>query len=129
MRVTEETKRVAQDALDYIVEHPERHDQSVWFDYNTDQSQESNGHPRLYKKGDANLCDTTMCVGGTVQWQQKGYIDIMTVDVVAAELLGLTEDEATTLFFETDDAQAVDMLTAIANGDAKKFASLAADVH
>ncbi|HEY5446664.1 MAG TPA: hypothetical protein VIJ87_19810 [Pyrinomonadaceae bacterium] len=119
MDVTENTKRVAQQALDYLRMYPERHDQNNFVSWE-DASVEDLRH----FTGQVNLCDTTMCVAGTVQWQQEGQIVLSAVDYAAGDYLGLDRYEWSSLFYDTNNEQAIDMLTAIANGDADKFHDL-----
>lgn len=123
MIVTQDTKRIAQQALDYILEHPERHDQSAWVMW-----------PEMdrlglldYTGSETPLCNTTMCVAGTVQWQQEGMVAVNDCDKVAGNYLGLSESEYCALFFDTNNDMAVRALTAIANGDKTKFRELLND--
>jgi hypothetical protein len=135
MKVTEETKATAQRALDYFTAHPERHVQSAWFQHLGDDNDNlrydtENGWERLNPAEpgkEVNLCNTTMCVAGLVQWQSQGYIDAQTVDDVAASLLGLNDEEQEMLFLWTSDQDAIDCLIAIANGDQNKLDAILGD--
>lgn len=120
MDSTLETRAHAQAAIDYLTEHPEKHQQTSWFNTH-------NGSDVLFaNEEDINLCQTTMCAAGTVQFLHRGYVDVdgaygVPVDIDAAQLLGLDEDEAYYLFHYSVNDQAIDALTAIAQGDGHKF--------
>ena len=120
MLVTEDTKRIAQQALDYLTAHPERHNQESWWD-----GEPVSKSPIIFRPIDeGNLCNTTMCVAGTVQFQQKGYVDPIDVREYATQALGLDNIEAQLLFMYANEEDSLDLLRAIANGDDEKFAEL-----
>ena len=141
MIVTEETKAQAQAALDYIHAHPEKHAQNHWVGINKGNAITYFWMDNL-NVTEENLCGTTMCVAGTLVYLNEGvdglnrlhHNTMGVVDendvvvngwiVTGAKYLGLTSQEAYSLFFEMDEAKAVDMLTAIANGDEVKFQAL-----
>lgn len=121
MESTLETRTRAQDALDYLEENPEKHDQSSWFNEHIPGTTLLFGGREII-----NMCQTTMCAAGTVQFLERGYVDVngqygYPVDIDAASLLGLNDDEAWFLFHQSDESQAVDALNAVAQGDEDKF--------
>lgn len=119
MIVTEETKKAAQDVLDYIVENPGRHDQRYFV---------ADGSSFQF---DDNVCGTTMCIAGTAVFVTEGVnvlrectFGALDFEIEGARILGLDWDEANMLFYTMDNNVAVDMTNAIAQGDAEKFHSL-----
>jgi hypothetical protein len=93
-------QELAKTVLDHLLAHPEQHNQDRW--------------------GERTECGTTMCVAGwtcelageRLEWQRSstttGVGTWCTTDGVyiprrAAQLLGLTEDEAARLFFTNKD--------------------------
>lgn len=130
MQVTEETKQHAQEVLDYILEHPKQHNQKQWWD-----TKNLPLFPTV-EFVEENICNTTMCAAGTSVFLKQGVqglikcdTDVDTFIFVGAKNLGLDEDEAQLLFLDTamlDDLSisnetAVNMLRAVASGDADKF--------
>lgn len=101
----------ARQVLDYILEHPDEHDQTHW---------------GLHPDG----CGTTMCIAGTavtldpdtgVTWYSSESGQFMgttvivdddpgPIEVRAAELLGLDETQSHELFFDSTDEEALDFL-------------------
>lgn len=127
MRVTEQTKALAQEILDYWVAYPERHDQKHWVNVDGDESSGA----RVTEK---TLCRTTMCVAGTAALLGLGVKDFASFRAsgrkyseMGRELLGLTRDEADTLFYCMDNEAAKNGVTAIAAGDEVKFWEVLAD--
>lgn len=126
MIVTEETMAAAQAVVDYIIEHPEQHDQRFFV-----------GVPSIKHDGqrveagrlpDENICGTTMCIAGTAVYTSRSTEMVKCVEngfePEAAEILGLNEDECDMLFFTMDNNVALDMTIALAHGDSEKFYAL-----
>lgn len=118
MLSTPEIRAHAQEVLDYIIEHPEQHSQESWF-----VSKDETLPP------EPGTCGTTMCIAGTSIFLKYGENCIRNpsrsaFSQDAADNLGLTSSEAGCLFYTFDDARALDALTAVANGDEKKFHDL-----
>lgn len=118
MNSTFETRAHAQAVLDYIEEHPEKHDQSNWvMNYESGLSE--------------NMCGTTMCVAGTSVYLTDGFDGLVHHHIyggwsdAAAKNLGLSIDESLALFFMMDNQNAVEMLRAVADGNSEKFWELA----
>jgi hypothetical protein len=134
MIVTEETKRVAQEAYDYIITHPEQHNQRNWLNPNGQVNPQGASYTSLsalmgVPLTEENLCDTTMCVAGTVDYLNSGMVNWGCANR-AADLLGLevvdgSFDEIDALFYNMDNETALNMLLAIAQGDPDKFYHLA----
>lgn len=124
MIVTEETKANAQAVYDYIIVNPERHRQQDWIKMPDLTAYES---IRMANKGlsEENICGTTMCVAGTNDFLKRGYVS-WGVSARAAVDFGLEDGEAEDLFYCMDKDLALDMVLAIAQGDADKFEQLAA---
>lgn len=110
MIVTNETKALAQEVVDFIMANPERHNQQSWF-------------------GSAH-CGTTMCIAGTVAMFELDVNSIKDFRLAtqnesildfAGERLGLSHAEAHSLFFTRDNRVAFDAVNAIAQGDMDKF--------
>lgn len=116
----------AQEVLDYLEAHPERHDQSLW---TTQSLSEVGAKPAR----DLKVCDTTMCVAGTVVFLEALANDTSIADVLdvdpngyfneersyarkGAELLGLNDEDAWQLFYNKTDEQAVEDLRRLAAG-------------
>ncbi len=118
MQVTEATKAHAQAIVDYIIENPEKHDQRLWWMDN--EKSPING-------SDFNFCDTTMCIAGTSVFIEGGVEALIEQsqigdwEIAAAPNLGLTDREASYLFYCMDNDLAVDAVNAIAQGDVDKF--------
>jgi hypothetical protein len=115
---TPETRKVAQDALDYIIANPEQHSQHTWCSDN----------PTLLPES-TNMCGTTMCIAGTVAYVTGGvralvegyYYGFLNL---AEGLLGLNSEESNSIFYNMNDSSAIDQLNAIAQGDEVKFNSI-----
>jgi hypothetical protein len=96
------------DVRNYLKEHPEEHDQGDWFSSGT------------------NSCGTTMCIAGAAVFLAHGpaYAQAVArchkatemtsgakdIEDVAAELLGLDEDESIELFYASRNRMALEML-------------------
>lgn len=125
MRVTDESKALAQGILDYIISHPSRHNQADFIDMPGKYSE-------LLQTGitEENICDTTMCIAGTAVYLTEGVEGVNRCktdnswESTAAPLLGLSWEEGQHLFFTMDNSIAVDMVVAIASGDEEKFNAL-----
>lgn len=127
---TFETRMNALRVLDYFREHPERHSQGSWFNVNIGEGWNYN---RNVEKVEKNLCSTTMCVAGTVVWQQEGVEGLSMFSTGhpnenrnkaerrAAKYLGIDKSAAYVLFIETDDDEAVEVLRRIADGKKNIF--------
>lgn len=110
MIVTNETKAIAQQVVDFIIANPEKHSQESWF---------------------ANTqCGTTMCIAGTVAMFEldvhsitefKWRTNDSSIFHFAAIRLGLNGDEANYLFYNMDNDVAFNAINAIAQGDVDKF--------
>ncbi|AGT20726.1 hypothetical protein PBI_DYLAN_96 [Mycobacterium phage Dylan] len=102
---------MAKIVLDWAEKHPDNHDQDTW------------GY-----RGDTE-CGTTMCIAGTacvvdpnteVRWlglsmhntvRVRGKRTATTaIEIRAADLLGLDEEQAAHLFFDTNNEEALDFL-------------------
>ncbi len=102
MHSTPQTRAHAQDVLDYITAHPEKHNQSK-FTYLVDRE---------------TGCGTTMCVAGTSNWLMHGKEAMNFLDQdEAIEFLGLGYDEAEVLFYEMSEERAVQKLKKIVVGE------------
>jgi hypothetical protein len=104
--------KTAQAVLDIIRLYPEAHDQKV-FEVLDVQFLDSQ-------------CGTMRCVAGWAQWLHDGIVDTSrcsldnprwVVEVRAAEVLGLNDDDASMLFFSTDEEQAIAALEYVARGE------------
>lgn len=123
MQVTESTKFLAQEILDYLERFPERHEQANWV----------SGSGDIEKLNTTQVCNSTMCVAGTAVFLTtplKEFKDLaLSPDEVffeerGAELLGLDSEEADRLFYSEDNAVALELLRAVAEGDEDKFESV-----
>ncbi|AER47527.1 hypothetical protein CL96_gp101 [Mycobacterium phage Firecracker] len=101
---------MAKIVLDWAEKHPDNHDQDTW------------GY-----RGDTE-CGTTMCIAGTacvvdpnteVRWlglsmhnmvQVRGARTTTAIEIRAADLLGLDEEQAARLFFDANNKEALDLL-------------------
>lgn len=113
MEINEQTQARAQAAFDFLSQNPKNHNQQWYISGATD-----------VPLTEENLCGTTMCVAGTVEWQAHGYVTDFAFSA-GAMLLGLKYNEAENLFYASNNDEALDMLSAIANGDESKFYALA----
>lgn len=114
MFTNESTRVLAQGVLDYINEHPEQHDQGVFF---------ASGY----------TCGTTMCVGGTAIFLAYGISDkasfydkypYSSYSDVAGPLLGFENiEESDILFYEMNENAAVEKLKFLIVGDVDGFLS------
>lgn len=118
---TTEQAQTARAALTYLREHPEKHDQATWVDAPGSDGPEvfmtEDGYASGHTAEDINLCDTTMCVAGTVQFQHYGYVAPATAAHDAAHFLGLDDEQARFLFYDATNEGALVALEHIANGD------------
>src|SRR3982751_4566534 len=130
MTFTPENTQAAQAALDYLTEHPEKHNQASWVDapwsLPADISEfetifTEDGYQTVTPAEVVNLCDTTMCVAGTVQFLHRGWVNGRTAPIDGAAYLGLDGAQAHFLFYDATNEEAIDGLTAIAQGDPWKF--------
>lgn len=125
MQVTKETMAVAAGVVNYIETYPERHSQSSWFRLALGGSNTE----KTTLVTEDNLCDTTMCIAGTAvfltftieefkewdkdleaHWEARG-----------GELLGLDSSEASWLFYDCTNEEALKAVKAIAEGSQEKF--------
>lgn len=122
MFMTPEVQARAQAAIDYFTAHPDKHDQRSWIDgpdaFVDSHDDEGTG---VHSPEIVNLCDTTMCVAGLVQFQDQGFVRVGTAAFEGADLLGLAPDEARFLFYDSTDEAALAGLAAIATGDSWAF--------
>lgn len=132
MIVTEGTKAMAQDVVDYIVENPERHNQANWV-VSVDDGTQHQVVDAIKKVKEEGVCGTTMCIAGTAIYLKYGVEGLVRAgdprstlhfEHVGAALLGLDDEESRALFFEMDNDKAIDATVAIANGDEDKFRTL-----
>jgi len=119
MKHTPETRKMAQDVLDFVTFNPHAHDQKTWFDYD-------GGTPVISE--DENICNTTMCIAGTTKFLAEGIEGLKSFENnewasvnEAGSLLGLDFDEYDALFYTMDQDTAVEMLRAVTNDDEDKF--------
>lgn len=102
MYSTEETRAHAQEVLDYLLGHPEEHNQGGFFSY-------------------ANHCGTSMCIAGCSSYISNEQDVVLTNWVTdhagkAQKSLGLNRVEAQALFFEMNEARALSKLVNITHG-------------
>lgn len=127
MKVTESTKFIAQEILDYIERFPERHDQHSWFDGNPN---------KVEALATTSVCNSTMCIAGTAVYLTtpldvfKVYAgeEVQNQDIWTSrgsEVLGLTGQEANQLFYSMSNQRALEMLEAVAEGDEDGFRLIA----
>lgn len=103
MKVTNESKALANAILDFLERHPEKHNQDVFID----------------GKDEEIGCGTSMCVAGTAHWLLKGdkaFNDPRTSLDVATKALGLSYGERSVLFYEFDNERALNKLRKVAEG-------------
>jgi hypothetical protein len=138
MKFTEKTMAMAQRVRDYIIQHPEKHEQSAW----VGQRDRNSNYVRYFGNvNEKNFCNTTMCIAGTAIFLEEGIPGLQraagsidTLDAYnsgwyqqAMPLLGLeTDNEAEMLFGNMDNNNAFDMLGALADGDVDKFYAIRA---
>lgn len=138
MKVTEQTKNLAQRVLDYWV-LTNSHEQKNWVSL-------EGGIPKITNEVIANremqVCNSTMCAAGTAVFLSVPNEDFMKMcddllmtphgtrlgdgfdfEDAGAELLGLDDIERSTFYYK-NNATVVDMMTAIAAGDKDKFEEL-----
>lgn len=122
MIINEETKANAQATLDYILMNPEKHNQSNWVGHHSDfdwNDFDVNGYT------DENICGTTMCAAGTIIMLRHG-VDGLNAGGAwterAAPFFGFeSESETDAMFYNMSEEKVIMQLTALANGDEKKF--------
>lgn len=123
MKITPETMAMANKVLDYIKDHPERHDQFSWVSVE--------GLEQASQLREDNLCQTTMCVAGTAVFLSRPLDEFVKFDTVGtgaavwetegARLLGLDEDESEWLFYDASNEEALEALAAAAAGNQQEF--------
>lgn len=120
MKSTFETRKTAQDIVDYIEAHPDQHEQTTFW---SAQGVRPEG-------ASDNICDTTMCIAGTAVLLTEGLGTMIELrdggsadewEAKGAHALGLDEHEALRLFYTMDNDAAVEAVRAVANGDQVKF--------
>lgn len=129
MIINDETKANAQATLDYILMNPENHDQSTWVgqteNFNWDEYESQNGYT------ESNMCGTTMCAAGTILYLKMGMDGLnlgSSFSSHAAPYFGLENvAEINAIFLNMSEYNVVMQLTALANGDEKKFWDFAED--
>ena len=111
----------AQVLVDYFEAHPERHRQIKWVAQNGDDVMRVDDVEK-------NFCGTTMCIAGAAAYFMSDtatFKELVEGDEswarVGGRILGLDEDEAEKLFYNLDNASALDMLRAVAADDMPKF--------
>lgn len=122
MHSTPETRAAAQGVADYIEAHPEQHNQSAWVQVFDQEGNELDTED--YSLEDLNVCKTTMCVAGTAAFQRDGkqiFTDqwqrTHTWMDEGMKILGLRFDEANSLFYDTDNEEALDVVKGLAVGE------------
>jgi len=133
MQVTDETKSLAQEIVDYFHTYPERHEQDTWVFLHDGKDDEVYLPVEEYLT-EANVCNTTMCIAGSAVFLTRPLSEFKKFystpgedydwEIVGGRLLGLESNEAFWLFYDTNNATAIDAVTAIANGDVDKFTHL-----
>ena len=96
---TPETRKMAQDVLDFIEANPEMHNQSHFFS--------------------ENACGTTMCVAGTAAHLKFGWNseDDGNAEIAAQGLLGFDDfEESELVFYEMDKQRALNKVRKMAAG-------------
>lgn len=114
MNITQETKAHAQAIVDLHVANPGHHDQSFYI---------GGVNGRHNAEVPENLCGTTLCIAGTSDLLDQGYVSHYSFSDASLRL-GLGEWEAVALFYCENESDALDMTLAIANGDPDKFRSV-----
>lgn len=126
MNVTEQTKAIAGKALQYLNEHPERHNQDHWFGIEGVAGEFYEVWPSSLT--DDNLCGTVMCVAGTTVFVTRTIDEFREFEGsfpdTAQDLLGLTGHEADWLFHSTNEEAALKALKYISEGDSNMFHTL-----
>ena len=128
MYVTEETKQLAQDILDYW-DATGMHDQGSWT--GNEFAENVTVDIKNINGKQMPVCNTTMCAAGTAvflntrpeRWQatvRRFECDDEFWEMRGAELLGLSEDEASALFYAENET-AKSLMRAVADGDSAKF--------
>lgn len=111
----------AQVLVDYFEAHPERHRQTKWVAQNGDD---------VFHAADVekNFCGTTMCIAGAAAYfmsDTETFKELVEGDEswtrIGGRILGLDSDESEKLFYNLDNASALDMLRAVAADDMNKF--------
>ncbi len=120
-------KKMAKTVLNHIKAFPEYHDQGEWFrlDNGLGPSTAENVDKVVV---DDNVCNTSMCVAGTVMYYNYGPFGLSLFDKAeevaaeeAARLLGIDDAEAQYLFYEVDNDDAVTVLKNIARKEKNIF--------
>lgn len=126
--INETTKANAQGVYDYLIMNPDKHDQDLWV-------KDEDGLA-VHNPSRVDSCGTTMCIAGATAYlyssaaefnrliQGETATDMDRWIRVGMRHLGLTRVQASQLFFVMDNETALDMLNAVANGDAKKFRAI-----
>lgn len=104
-------------------DNPHLHDQMNWAYTPPDEN--------IIVSSDANICNTTMCIAGSVQWILNGKEGLKRIsgdrgddeaDAAvneAAAALGLNEKESYTLFNDTTNKEAIEAINALARSKAE----------
>jgi hypothetical protein len=128
MIVTEATKELASRILNYWVRTGD-HNQRFWV--------ENSAVEVTNLDDDFNICNSSMCAAGTAVFLSVSKNEFKDLarnhwgnDAMwtgkAAPLLGLDDQEAHKLFYSKDES-ALEMINAIADGDAERFAEIPAN--
>lgn len=120
----EQTRANAQAVYDYIIMNPEKHNQAHWAESDSNL---------FVSYEEVNMCGTTMCVAGTAAYLHTNEETFNSLvrgkagyhwEDAGQEILGLSDSQAFQLFYTMDNEIALDMINAVAQGDADKFAAL-----
>lgn len=100
-----------------ITTYPETHNQDSFIDGNHSASGSYRDHG----------CKTTMCVAGWISTFVQGKIASREVVDVAMKALDITEQDAQTLFYHTNEAEALQALQYLAEGRTGEFSAFLDD--
>lgn len=128
MRVDKNSKKMAAKVLRYIETYPWMHNQSA-FAAVADEDGEDLDLDEAVVSTDPNVCNTTMCIAGTVRYFTHGVKGLKDFDASndemavheAGEALGLEYEEYEALFYTFDNQKALNLLRAVRDGDEDKF--------
>lgn len=131
-------RRKAREIHTFLINNPERHNQAEFFvlkekpeDWYSATDWPTNT-TAVRNLTEDNLCNTTMCIAGSAVYLGHSAEEIRSVlrygqsiDWVSegAKVLGLDTREAKVLFY-ADNANALALLEAVAEGDEEKFNSI-----
>lgn len=123
-------QEVAQRVHDYFVKFPEKHDQETWFMVVDGENFEEDPDLAVVDV-ENNVCNTSMCVAGTVMWNEYGRHGLRQfvsgsdnermATRHAGDLLGLNAHQAHWLFYYSENDEAKRVVKRIAKGKKNPF--------